>query len=329
MTTSGVVTFSVDRDTIIQDALFDAGVLGVGENVADADLQFCARRLNMLVKTWQGTQDFAPGLKMFARKRADLFLSYSTGQYSLGPAGTGWASSFTQTSLTATAASGAGTLTVASISGISNTDNIAVVRDDGTLQWTTVSGSPSGSTITLAATLGGQASNGAVVYSYTTANQARRPLAILSAVLRDSSNNDVPLTIMTMQDYESLPTKTQTTSPTDPTAIYYEAQLTNGQLYTDAPAAVDTSKHIHMVYLGTPEDFVSGTDTPDYPQEWYLALVTGLAINIAPAYEMPVTQEMKDNFASALAMAREANPETTSLFFQCKEEDYSAWANWT
>ena len=323
MTTSGVVTFSVSRDNIIEDALSDAGVLGVGESVADSDLQFCARRLNMLVKQWQGKQDFAPGLKMFARKRADLFLSYSTGQYSLGPGATGWASSFTQTSLTATAASGAGTLTVASITGISNTDNIAVVRDDGTLQWTTVSGSPSGSTITLAATLGGQASNGAVVYSYPTANQARRPLEILTAVLRDSSNNDVPLTRLTLEDYEALPTKAQTTSPTDPTGYYYEAQLTNGQLYTDAPAAQDTSKHIHIVYLGSPEDFVAATDTPDYPQEWYLALVTGLAINIAPAYEMPVTQDMKDNFARALAIAQRSVPEVSSMYFQCGDDDYA------
>lgn len=308
--------------------MFDAGILGVGESLSDSDLQFCARRLNMLVKQWQGKQDFAPGLKMFARKRADLFLSSTTGQYTLGPGGTGWASSFTQTSLTATAASGASTLTVASISGISNTDNIAIVRDDGVLQWTTVSGSPSGSTITLAATLGGQASNGAVVYSYSVANQARRPLEILTAVLRDSQNNDVPLFKMNLEEYESLPTKAQTTSPTEPTAYYYEAQLTNGVLYTDAPAADDTSKHIHIVYLSPPEDFNSATDTPDYPQEWYLALVTGLAINIAPAYEMPVTPQMNQNFAVALKMAQEANPATSALFFQCKEDDYAPWSNW-
>jgi hypothetical protein len=109
--------------------------------------------------------------------------------------------------------------------------------------------------------------------------------------------------------------------------LYYEAQLTNGILYTDAPAALDTSKHIHMVYLGTPEDFNAATDTPDFPQEWYLALVTGLAINVAPAYEMPITQDMKDNFARALRIAQEANPETSSMFFQCKQDDYAPWGN--
>jgi len=307
--------------------MFDAGILGVGEAIADADLQFCARRLNMLVKQWQGKQDFAPGLKMFARKRADLFLSASTGQYTLGPGGTGWASSFTQTSLAANANSGASTITVASSTGISTTDNIAVVRNDGVLQWTTVNGAPVGNVITLAATLGGAAANGNVVYSYPTANQARRPLEILTAVLRDSQNNDVPMWRMTLQDYESLPTKAQSTSPQDPLAWYYESQLTNGVLYTDAPAAQDTSKHIHVVYLSPPEDFNSATDTPDYPQEWYLALVTGLAINIAPAYEMPVTDAMKMNFATALRIAQEANPETSSLFFQAHEEGCAPWSN--
>jgi hypothetical protein len=327
MTTSGIVTFSIQRDTIVQDALFDAGVLGVGESLADTDLQFCSRRLNMLVKQWQGKQDFAPGLKMFARKRADLFLSSTTGQYTLGPGGTGWASSFTQISLTAGAAQGAGTITVSSIVGLSSGDNIGVVLNNGVLQWTTINGAPSGSTVTLTATLTGAAASGDVVYSYPLASQARRPLEILTAVLRDSNNNDVPMSIFTLQDYESLPTKVQTTNPADPMTLYYEAQLTNGILYTDAPAALDTSKHIHMVYLGTPEDFNAATDTPDFPQEWYLALVTGLAINVAPAYEMPITQDMKDNFARALRIAQEANPETSSMFFQCKQDDYAPWGN--
>lgn len=327
MATSGIVTFSVTRDLIITDAMFDAGALGVGESIVDSDLQFCARRLNMMVKQWQGRQDFAPGLKMFARKRGDLFLSASTGQYTLGPGGTGWASSFTQTSINAAAAAGAGSVTLASASGISSGDNIGIVRNDGVLQWTTVNGAPVGAVVTLTATLGAAAAIGQVVYSYPVASQARRPLEILTAVLRDSSNNDVNISMLTLQGYEALPSKTQSTNPADPMGIYYEAQLTNGILYTDSPAALDTSKRIHMVYLGAPEDFNAATDTPDYPQEWYLALVTGLAINIAPAFQLPVTQEMKDNFSMALKLAQESNPETSSLFFQSKQEDYAAWGN--
>lgn len=325
MTTSGTVTFSVQRDTIIQDAMFDCGALGVGENVNDADLQFCSRRLNMLVKQWQGKQDFAPGLKMWFRKRGNLFLSATTGQYSLGPSGTGWATSFTQIATTAAAAQGAGSILVSSITGLSSGDNIGIVLNDQSIQWTTINGAPSGSTVTLAATLTGAAASGNTVYSYPTTSQARRPLQIVTALLRDQNQNDVPLYVLTIDQYEAYPTKAQTASPQDPTSIYYEAQLTNGQLYTDAPAAADCNKYIHMVYLSPIEDFVAATDTPDYPQEWYLALVTGLAINIAPAFELPVTQDMRNNFVAALSIAQQSNPEMSSLFFQKGEVDYAPW----
>ena len=168
MTTSGIVTFSVTRDQIIQDAMYDCGALGVGENVNDNDLQFCSRRLNMLVKQWQGRQDFAPGLKMWSRKRGNLFLSGSSGQYTVGPGGTGWATSFTQIATTAASASGSSTITVSSISGLSSGDNIGIVLDSQAIQWTTINGAPSGSTVTLTATLTGHVASGNTVYTYPT-----------------------------------------------------------------------------------------------------------------------------------------------------------------
>lgn len=327
MTTSNSVDFSVTRDQIIQDAMFDCGALGVGESVNDNDLQFCARRLNMLVKQWQGKQDFAPGLKMWSRKRANLSLSASTGQYTLGPSGTGWGSAFTQISTTAAAASGASSIIVSSISGLSSGDNIGIVLASLAIQWTTINGAPAGSTVTLAATLTGAVASGATVYSYPTTSQGRRPLNIVTASLRDQLQNDVPLYFMTLQEYEALPTKVQTASPTEVTSIYYEPQLTNGILYTNAPAAADCNKYIHIVYLSPVEDFDAATDTPDYPQEWFLALVSGLSVNIAPAFQLPVTQDMKDNFKTALAIAQQSNAETSALFFQKGESDYAAWGN--
>ena len=327
MTTSGIVTFSVTRDQIIQDAMFDAGALGVGESVNDNDLQFCSRRLNMMAKQWQGRQDFAPGLKMWSRKRGNLFLSATTGQYTVGPGGTGWATSFTQLTTTAAASAGASTVLVSSITGLSSGDNIGIVLDSLAIQWTTINGAPSGSTVTLTNVLTGSAASGNTVYTYPTTSQARRPLEIVTVLCRDQNQNDVPIYKMTVQEYEALPTKAQPSSPTDVTAIYYEAQLGNGILYTDAGAAADCNKYLHMVYLSPIEDFNAATDTPDYPQEWYLALVTGLAVNIAPAFQLPVTAEMKSNFATALAIAQQSNAETSALFFQKGQDDYAPWSN--
>lgn len=325
MTTSGAVSYSVSEQNIIEAAMFDAGAQGVGETISDADYQFCRRKLNMLVKQWMGTLDFAPGLKMHSRKRGELFLSTTTGQYSLGPSGSGWASSFVTLTTTAAAALGASSILVSSITGVSNGDNIGVRLASGAVQWTTVNGAPSGSTINLTATLTGATTSGDVAWTYGTTLQARRPLQILTAVLRDSQNNDTPLYVYNLKDYERLPSKTNTSNTGDPTTIYYEAQLTNGQLYTDVAAAADTTKHIHTVYLSPIEDFVSQTDTPDYPQEWYRALVYALAVEICPGFQLPITDELKLLLSDSLKMARESNPETSSMFFQPKEDNYQPW----
>ncbi len=74
------------------------------------------------------------------------------------------------TTLTADAASGATSLTVASIAGFSNGDAISIEQDNGTYKSTTVSGAPSGNTITLAAGLSFKASANHSVYNLYATN---------------------------------------------------------------------------------------------------------------------------------------------------------------
>jgi hypothetical protein len=308
--------------------MYECGALGIGETMSDDDLQLCAFRLNLIVKQYMGTIDLAPGLKVWSRKDGNLFLSNSTGTYSLGPSGTGWATSFTQTTLGASASAGASTITVSSASNIANGDNIGIELTSGALQWTTVNGAPVGTTVTLTAVLSGSATSGGQVYNYATSLQARRPLQILTAVLRDSNSNDTPLWLYNLQDYEVLPSKTNTQNTGDPTTIFYQANLTNGTLKTDVAAAADTTKYIHMVYLSPIEDFNSATDTPDYPQEWYRPLVKILAVEIAPAFSLPVTQDMMNAKNEALAFAGRSNPETSTMFFQPKDDDFTRWGQY-
>jgi hypothetical protein len=328
MPSSGTVSFSVNRDDICKHAMYDCGALGIGETMSDDDLQLCAFRLNLLVKQLMGTIDLAPGLKVWSRKDGFLFLSNSTGTYSLGPSGSGWATSFTQTTLASSQSSGASTISVASASSISNGDNIGVSLSDGSIQWTTVNGAPVGTTVTLTAVLTASATSGAGVYNYATSLQARRPLQIITAVLRDSNSNDVPLWFYNLQDYETLPSKANPQNTGDPTTLYYQAVLTNGILRTDVAAAADTTKYIHMVYLSPIEDFNSATDTPDYPQEWYRPLVKSLSVEIAPAFSLPVTQDMLQAKSEAMAIAGRSNPETSSMFFMPKNDDYMPWGQW-
>lgn len=311
MASSGSVDFTVNRDEIIKDAMFEIGALGDSETPADADIQLYARYLNRLVKQWQGQADFAPGLKMWSRKRATLYLQDEENSYSLGPSGDHWAVSPVETTLSAAAGSGASTITVTSATGISSGMYIGIVQDDNVIHWTTVNGAPSGSTVTLTAVTTADASAGASVFAYTT--KARRPLQFLSVLHRTSANIDMPMYQMTLKEYENLPNKTLTSVPS---MYYYEAQLTDGVIYLNyAPSY--TSSRLACVYLSAIEDFDAATDTPDYPQSWMRALHYGLAVDIwGTVRQGEPTKRLVGLRDEAIAIARNQDPEVSVDYFQ-------------
>jgi hypothetical protein len=174
--------------------------------------------------------------------------------------------------------------------------------------------------------LTGAALANAYVFNYTT--KAQRPLAIVTCILRDINNNDTPMNVMTLQDYEILPTKTMASFQSDPTAYYYESHFVTGtsnqgpgQLYLDVGGAQDVTKHLHIVYMRPIMDFNNPGDNPEYPQQWYRALCWGLAREISGMFDAVWTQDMDLNYREAVAMAREADSETTSMYFQVNAGD--------
>jgi hypothetical protein len=124
---------------------------------------------------------------------------------------------------------------------------------------------------------------------------------------------------MVQSEYDNLPTKNNPTNISDPSAIYYEFQLTNGVLYTDIAGAADVTKHLVITYLEAEQDFVNATDVPEYPQEWFLALVLGLAKQICPIFNGVWTTLLQDNYATALAIAQKKEPENVVSYFQCND----------
>ena len=306
--------------------MLNIGALGESEVPTAQEVTDCARKLNMLVKQWMGTQDFAPGLKMWERQRADLFLSSSKGIYALGPSGDNWAAGVTalsgqnygQDQLIANAIAGATTLTtgVGSTSNFTAGDFLVVQLNSGDIYSTTITSvnAGAGTLVIPAPGLPSAASINAYLWNYTTKGQ--RPLAIVTCILRDIQSNDTPLDVMTVQDYEILPTKTAPTFVADPAAFYYESQLTNGQLYLDIAGAQDVTKHLHVVFVRPVMDFNNPGDNPEYPQQWYRALCWGLSREIAGMFDADWSSDMNANYQEAVAMAREADAEVTSFYFQ-------------
>jgi hypothetical protein len=327
MTTSGTYTFTITRDDIIREAMLNIGKLGSTATPSAQETTDCARKLNMIVKQWMGRQDYAPGLKMWTRVRGDLFLSSTQSVYALGPSGDNWAGgvatslqkntpNYNTATLLAAAAGGTNSFSVGTtaIAGIAVNDFVVVQLTSGDIFSSTVATRNAGAgTLTTAANLPSGTGIGAFLWNFTT--KAQRPLLLNTAVLRDSNLNDTPLNFMTVETFEALPNKAMPTFTSDPTAMYYESQLTNGQLYLDA-FPQDVTKLIHVVFLRPTQDFNNPLDNPDFPIQWGAALCWELSKQIAPMFNALWTNEMESNYKMALVLPMRADAETSEAYFQ-------------
>ena len=313
MATSGTYSFGVTKYDIIRQSMLNIGKLDPVEAPTADEVSDCSRMLNMMCKQWMGKTDFAPGLKVWTRKRGHLLLSNTTGAYTIGPTAQGWTNGLVTATLAAGAAAAATAVTLVSATGIAAADTVALYLDSGALFYTTVS-SVVGSTVNLAAALPSSAASGNPLFAYTTA--AQNPKDVETAVLRDINNTDSPLNFMTVQDYDYLPNKADPLYAGDPTAIYFERGLNTSTVYTDVGSAIDTRSHIVITYQEPIQDMTANADTPYYPQEWYLALCWGLSEQIAPMFKARWDAKMEQLKNTALAIARQGDAERSSIYFQ-------------
>lgn len=318
MATSGTTTFSVNVQTVIEDALQNIGVLGVGGSLKAEDSDLAMRKMNLLVKQWVGQADFAPGLKLWTRRRGYLFLQNGQSVYDIGPSGDAAADeSYVSTTLAAAASGGAFGLTLASAAGIASGDNIGVLLSSGDIDWTTVSGAPSGATVALTAALASGAALGARVFTYT--NSMRKPFEAVSAVRRDVDGNDEPMDPwMSGEEYEVIGNKS---SEGNPSRLYLEARRAVSRVFLDC-APSDVTDVIRMVYLSYIEDFGALDEDVDLPAEWFRPLSAQLSIDLCPAYAKAVTPELKLMRDESLAIARNAYPQKSTAAFCSEPDDY-------
>lgn len=330
MSQSGTTTFTVTLSDIVREMMLNVGAIGEAEVPTAQEFNDCARKLNMLVKQWMGKQDFAPGLKMWTRTRGDLFLSSSKYQYALGPTGDNWAGGITaipganygQDQFSAQAAIAATTWTfgVGSTSNYTAGDFIVAQMNNGDIFSTTIVSVNAGAgTILVTAGPPVACAIGNYVWNFTT--KAQRPLAIVTSLLRDVFSNDTPQNVLTVEDYEMLPSKTMPTYQSDPTAFYYESQIGSGttgpgQYYIDVGGAQDVTKHLHIVFLRPVMDLNNPGDNPEYPQQWYRALCWGGSREICGMFDAVWTEDMQQNYLESVAMAREPDSDTTTFYFQ-------------
>lgn len=252
-------------------------------------------QLNAIVTAAQAT-----GLHVWTEQEAILFLQANQVRYEIGGPGTNANTSdsnqWLELTLTAPVAPAATAITVSSIAGVSNGQNIGIVLGNGTTFWTTVNGAPTGTTINLAAavpTPGAPVGNFALVY--TTA--ISRPLKIPAArLLTLNGLNETPMTIMSRQEYMDTPNKL---SPGTPTQWFYTPQVDRGILYV-WPAPVQSAWAVRFTWYRPLQDFFAPGDTMDFPQEWVSPLLWTLARDLMGLYDTPPQRQQYINQMAAL-----------------------------
>jgi hypothetical protein len=323
MATSGSYDFSLTADELIQTAWEDLGIIQAGGTVTAADKVLARRRLNLIVKQWQGTADLSPGMKINSRQRVTLFLAKGQQTYLVGPATTDARATtqYGRTTISAAEAIGQTTLSITSNTDaltypgttvtMTASDIIGIEQNDGTIHWSTISGTPA-STATIADALTVAAAAGNYVWWFT--SRAQRFPVIEAAVLRDANRTDTPLTIYKeVEEYEL--GVTDKYADGTPTAILVEPLRLNTRITLNSQPT-DVTDQIVMTVLYPSEDYDATTDDIALPQEGFAALSWELALRCAPAKQVPWTREMEKNYTQAVSVYRNLNPETSVLYFQ-------------
>jgi hypothetical protein len=313
-TTSGTATFNMNRNAIITMALRKIGAIASGETPDPQTIQDASDALNVMVKEWD-----ASGLHIWTETEGILFAQPSQYQYTIGSGSTDACAdltgSFNSTTLSLGAAANATSINVASATGFAASYSVGVVLDSGSIFWTTESGSPSGTTITLAAGLTSSASSGNAVYVYQT--NAIRPLRVVSGRrFQLSSQIDTQMIQMSRIDYRNQPNKTSTGTITQ---FYYDPRggtNAQGQMFL-WPAPSDATYALKFTWWRPIQDFASAANIPDLPNEWLAALVWNLALEMAPEYDVPDSRYAKLQARAAVALDRAAgwDREPESYFF--------------
>lgn len=151
-----------------------------------------------------------------------------------------------------------------------------------------------------------------------------KPLKVQQAFLHNTSTNiDIPMRILTRQEYNMLGNKTSTGQPIQ---IYYEPLNTYGVLHVfpvpDTTVAAD--REIVIVYQRPFEDMDVVGNTFDFPNEWLDAIKYGLADRLSLEYGVP-QNDRRDIMAKAAMLKQEAlnfGVENGSFFFQVEKRGW-------
>lgn len=311
MALSGTTDFESTAYQIVKDALIELNVLREDESLASTDQSFGLRTLNRMIKAWQ-----ADDVHLWVKETATIFLQKDQAEYVLNSTGAHATLTYTKTSLDADYALGAAQVSFNDTVTATAGDYIGIVMDDNSLYWDTISNVVDTDTVDLTGTLPSAASENNIVYIYTT--RLDQPFNIYSAARRSQDDIDVPMYLMSYEEYADQPNKTSVSTPVN---YRYDRQRAQANIAVwPTPADVEYTMRITMSRKIQDVDFP--VNNLDFPQEWEEPLVLGLAVRLASAHGKTGTQRFQDlKVEAAMAYKRALffDSEQGSLFLQPDE----------
>lgn len=333
----------LNRDALITQALLKVGAIDPenGFTPSAAQITNAASSLNSMVKSWT-----TMGLNLWERKYAIIFPQQNQGVYYFGifPDGLGDHSTvvsnllgvgeFLQTKLTVAAPLASPTVVVSTLTNPGSPGYSAftagggglylagILLDSGIRQWTIIAGTSGGNTITLTDNLTGPAAIGNSVIVYLSVTRPEKPLRILNAFYRQPASNDIPIRIISREEYSKFGFK-----PSQGTSIqlYYDPQVNSG-LANIYPVPSDASGQIFIEYQQPIKEFSGSTSPFDLPAEWEEAIIWNLALRQIPDYRPPeATASRIERLANRFFEdAKYWDQEQASVYFQPDNWVYQA-----
>jgi len=151
-----------------------------------------------------------------------------------------------------------------------------------------------------------------------------KPLKVLQAWYHNiPSNVDVPMRIVTQQQYNMLGNKDVTGLPIQ---IWYQPLSNTGELTVYQVPDQYTMDNITLsfVYQAPYQTFDAATDVLDWPQEWFDAVTYGLATRLAPEYGVPAGDRsvLLSEATSIKQTALNFGTEEGSIYFQVERYNW-------
>jgi hypothetical protein len=285
---------------------YSAGLIQVGvdgETMAPEYSERARNAVNLAVLEMQ-----AKGLHLSSYKLGYLFLNPNQGTYIIEDENA--TNQYYQRTLSADEATGQTVLSISDTDDLENDDTIGIILDDGSIQWTTVVSYDSVLlTVTVADALTDDAASGNYIFNYRVAlKQISRIHQILR---RDNYVNDVPLTIISQQEWNTLNNKRTATGL--PNQMYYQRTIPKGTLKM-WPVPQNSYSIVWFWYeqkLGQMKDM---TDVMDLDQFYYPAFAYLVAVRLCDVFaassetKMSIQQTYNELLADAMRYDDEGTP---------------------